>query len=194
MVYIDKALAAAIADLVKDVKGLSSTVNNLTDRFDKWSDDLNKLKESKTKKRLSNKSKNKNKDYIYNNIYNGVYGKDIKSVMEYYRTYHPKALKGLSEKSKSFLGVRGRLEDGFTVGELTEAIDGMHKSPFHLGQNAQRTKYLSLELCMRSSENINRFIEISRDPTPDVGVNTIKTVESARSWLDGEEVTDEQDF
>ncbi len=195
MVYIDKALAAAIADLVKDVKGLNSAVNNLTDRFDKWSDGLDKLKESKTKKRLSNKSKNKNKDYIYNNIYNGVYGKDIKSVMEHYRTYHPKALRSLSEKSKTYLGVKGRLEDGYTVAELVEAIDGMHKSPFHCGQNKQGTKYLSLELCMRNPEHVESFIMIEKESgKPKMSDTTFKTVESAKSWLDGEEVSDEQDF
>lgn len=131
------------------------------------------------------------KDNIYNNIHSKNRAKkdpdlsfDIRSVVAHYRTYHPKALRTLLKKSKTYLGVRGRLEDGYTVTELVAAIDGIHKSPFHLGQNESKTRYLSLELCMRNAEQVERFIAIARDEVvPDVGVNTMKTVTAAKEWL-----------
>ena len=59
----------------------------------------------------------------------------------------------------------------------------MHKSPFHNGQNKNKTKFLSLELCMRNSDKVDGFLMMNRDTTPNVSVNTLKTVEAMKSWL-----------
>jgi D-ribose pyranose/furanose isomerase RbsD len=169
--YIENIdLAAAIAGLSQNVKSLTEVISTLK-------------KESKTKKENISSKINNNINTNSKYIYNSKDCAKINEVVAHYKTYHPNALKRLSKKSKTFLGVKGRLGDGYSVAELVEAVDGMHKSPFHLGQNDQKTKYLSLELCMRSAEQVERFIAIARDDSPNMGVNTMKTVSAAQEWL-----------
>ena len=168
-------LTAAIAELTTSVKELTVV-----------------MKPTKRKVRQKKSISNNNiidKDNIYN-IYNSKNRAKneqetcIHSVVAHYRTYHPKALRSLSKESKTYLGVKGRLEDGYTVTELTEAIDGMHKSPFHCGQNKQGTKYLSLELCMRNPEHVESFIMIEKESgKPKVSDTTFNTINAAKEWL-----------
>lgn len=172
-----QTLTAAIAELTTSVKELTVV-----------------MKPTKRKVRQKKSISNNNiidKDNIYN-IYNSKNRakKDfdlllnIRSVVDHYRTYHPKALRSLSKESKTYLGVKGRLEDGYTVTELIEAIDGMHKSPFHCGQNKQGTKYLSLELCMRNPEHVESFIMIEKESgKPKVSDTTFNTINAAKEWL-----------
>ena len=189
-------LTAAIAELSKSVKELTKELR-ITKRKvgQKKSIDINNKLDKELSKLTNNELDNIN-NINNNSIYNIYKSKnraniemhdDINQIVEHYRTYHPKALRTLSKKSKTYLGVKGRLGDGYAVSELVDAVNGMHKSPFHLGRNENKTKYLSLELCMRNAEQVDRFISIAREvPSPDVGNSAQKTVDAARKWLDDE--------
>jgi len=86
------------------------------------------------------------------------YSEDVNKVLDHYKLYHPKG-PGSRPGDKEKKAIIARLKEGFPVEELTEAIDGMHKTPHNLGQNERNTQYLDLELCMRNSANVNRFIK-----------------------------------
>lgn len=184
-------LTAAIAELTISVK-------ELTVAMQKPKRKVRQKKSINITNELDNKLNNNN---IYNNnIYNSKNRAkndtsmelDIRSVIEHYRTYHPRALRTLLSrwgepsvtKSKTYLAIQDRLRQGYTVAELISAIDGMHKSPFHLGHNKQGTKYLGLELCMRNGEHVESFMAVSEEGTkPKLGINTIKTAQAAKQWL-----------
>jgi hypothetical protein len=84
----------------------------------------------------------------------------VLEVFEHYRTYHPRALKKPKTTSKEYRKVQARLAEGRTVEELKTAIDQCHKSPWHLGDNPDGTKYLGLELIMRDDSHVQKFLEM----------------------------------
>jgi len=89
---------------------------------------------------------------------------DVAAVVKHYRTYHPRALPNVTSKAKEYRQIVDRFKEGYTVADLCEAIDGCHKTPHNLGQNDRGTKYLDLELIVRSASHVNRFIENNRSP------------------------------
>ncbi len=50
-----------------------------------------------------------------------------------------------------------RLEEGYTVDDLKQAIDGCARVPFNMGQNERGTKFNDLELICRNAANVDRF-------------------------------------
>jgi len=84
---------------------------------------------------------------------------EVHEVIDHFRAYHPRALKKPSTKSKEWRHIVDRLEEGYTVDELREAIDGIHETPWNLGSNAQGRMYLSLELAMRDAAHVDRYRE-----------------------------------
>jgi hypothetical protein len=85
----------------------------------------------------------------------------IREVFAHYREHHPRAHRNPLAKSKEWRAIKTRLAEGSTVEELKLAIDGMHKSPFHQGENDGNKIYDSLELAMRSGSQVAKFIEIA---------------------------------
>lgn len=55
--------------------------------------------------------------------------------------------------------IKARLDDGFTVEQLCECIDGFHASPFHLGQNDRDTRYTDLMTMLKSSQQVDAGIQ-----------------------------------
>ena len=53
--------------------------------------------------------------------------------------------------------IRSRLRDGYSVADLRTAVDGCKRSPHHMGENPQGTKYDDLELILRNGDNVERF-------------------------------------
>ena len=88
----------------------------------------------------------------------------INQVIAHYKTFHPRARPG--EKEKALIDVR--LHDGYSVGDLCEAIDGCHRCPHNCGVNERGTKYQTLELIMRNASNVQRFIEVPKDVKAEV--------------------------
>lgn len=64
--------------------------------------------------------------------------------------------------AKRLKAIKGRLADGYTVGELCEAIDGCCLSPHHMGQNDTRTIYDDIELICRDGPRVDKFIKLAR--------------------------------
>lgn len=82
------------------------------------------------------------------------------SVFEHWksRLKHPEAK--LTPKRKA--RVRARLDEGYTVEQITQAIDGCASSPFHQGANDNGKVYDDLELICRSGEKLEQFIQVTQ--------------------------------
>lgn len=53
--------------------------------------------------------------------------------------------------------ILNRLAEGYTVEHIKQAIDGCKRSPFHMGQNENKTVYDDLELICRDGGNLEKF-------------------------------------
>lgn len=64
--------------------------------------------------------------------------------------------------------IQARLREGYTIERIQNAIRGCKASPFHSGQNDNRTIYNDIELICRSGEKVEFFENIwtSNQPTP----------------------------
>lgn len=89
---------------------------------------------------------------------------EVLAVFMHYREKHPRCHPRPSSKLKEWHLIRARLEEGYSVADLKEAIDGQHVSKFHLGENDRSKQYLSLELAMRDSKHVADFIETLHTP------------------------------
>lgn len=89
--------------------------------------------------------------------------------------------------------IKARLADGYEVQDLLDAINGNYLSPFHQGDNADRTVYNELSLICRDSEHIDRFIEFYEEgqkrlekiqQVQEKPPEQVSTAEFARAQLD----------
>lgn len=76
----------------------------------------------------------------------------------------------------------------YSPADLCRAIRGCSKSPYHMGQNEQKTKYNGLGLILRNAEKIDRFIEL--DTSPPVAAN--ETLEQRNARITAEILGDSQ--
>jgi hypothetical protein len=81
---------------------------------------------------------------------------DCALVVVHYQTYHPRAKAGENDRAK----IRARFAEGYSVKDLCDAIDGCHRCPHNCGQNERGQKYQGLELIMRNSSQVQRFMEV----------------------------------
>jgi len=58
--------------------------------------------------------------------------------------------------------IKKRLNDGYTVEQLKDAIVGCAKSDWHMGDNQRGTRYDALTLILRDADHVDKFIAISR--------------------------------
>jgi len=88
--------------------------------------------------------------------------------------------------------IQARLHDGYTVTDLCDAINGCYLSPFHQGDNPDRTIYNELTEICRDAEHVDRFIEVyeagqeklARIKEVESQPEQVSTAEHARSMLD----------
>lgn len=59
--------------------------------------------------------------------------------------------------------IKDRLRDGYTLEDITDAINGCYLSPFHQGHNDRGNRYDDISLICRDAEHIDRFIQIYED-------------------------------
>lgn len=80
----------------------------------------------------------------------------IHEIFTYWQTRlnHPRS--DLTGKRKS--AISARLNQGYTVEEIKQAIDGCASSPYHMGDNDQRTVYDDLTLICRDDGKLQMFI------------------------------------
>ena len=83
----------------------------------------------------------------------------VQSVLDFYRSIYPRRLRGINGKSKEWGKIKARLSDGYSVEELTQAIEGNSKSEFHVNG-----KHNSLELIVRNAKQVDLFLEINQNP------------------------------
>ncbi|HUT60450.1 MAG TPA: hypothetical protein VNA25_21610 [Phycisphaerae bacterium] len=105
---------------------------------------------------------------------------DINAVVEHYREFHPKACPGTKERHLVAL----RLQDGYSVEDLCRAIDGCHVTPHNLGANDRDTPYLSLELILRNSSQVTRFLENAANPPKSRNEKERRTLDAAAAWIE----------
>ena len=89
---------------------------------------------------------------------------EIRAVFAHYKLYHPKAAKDPKSISKEWRQIRARLVEGYSLDDLKQAIDGIHKSPYHVGGNDSGTDYLTLNLIMRDSSHVTKYAEMDENP------------------------------
>lgn len=61
---------------------------------------------------------------------------------------------------KRLKAIRDRIKDGYSLEDLTDAINGCFLSPFHQGENDRNTRYDDIELICRNASNVDKFISI----------------------------------
>lgn len=109
----------------------------------------------------------------------------IREVFAKWREYHPQSFREPHSKSKEWTKIKLRFEEGYTVAQLCRAIDGIHKSPWHNGENPGNTKYVSLELCLRDAKHVEQFLEIANQPAgPVLTEKTQRTVRALSQWAE----------
>ncbi len=105
----------------------------------------------------------------------------IVAVVEHYQTYHPKAQAGSKERAK----ISDRLAEGFSVDDLTLAVDGCHVSPWHCGTNPSGAKYHSLELIFRDASKVTQFIEHAQtEGDPKLSEKSRRSLDAIGKWME----------
>jgi len=120
-------------------------------------------------------------------VVNGTPGRilsDTQAVIFHYQTYHKRARPGDKEKKL----IKARLNEGYTVEDLQEAIDGNHRSPFHNGENDRNTTYHDLTLIMRNSSKVLQFIELAAKPQRVQNETSIRNRRAGDDVIDGVEI------
>lgn len=74
----------------------------------------------------------------------------------------------ISPKSKAVLDHKRKLRIGWAIHDYgvescKKAVDGITKSPWHMGDNPQRKKYNDVELIFRDADNVEKFIGMAEE-------------------------------
>jgi len=89
--------------------------------------------------------------------------------------------------NKRVKAISGRLKDGYTVGQLCQAIDGCKNSRWHQGENDRKTVYDDIELICRDGPNVDRFIGLANktdDPFEGLSKAGRQTALNGQQWLE----------
>lgn len=105
----------------------------------------------------------------------------VDEVVEFWKTQRPRSR---PEKKERRL-IKARLED-YSVEDLCHAIEGIHRSPYHCGENESGTKYLSLELVVRDNKHVDQFVEIYENPPSSQSATEQRSQRAIQNWLEGD--------
>jgi hypothetical protein len=61
--------------------------------------------------------------------------------------------------------ILARLDGGFTVDDLKLVPHGAKLSPWHMGQNPDKKKYIEVSTLFRDNEQVEKFIDLAKTPT-----------------------------
>jgi hypothetical protein len=90
--------------------------------------------------------------------------------------------------AKRIKAIKGRLADGYTVGQLCQAVDGCKYDPFSQGQNDRQAVFDDIELICRDGPKVDKFRKIAeRGPPNGRSVNQNKTISNLQAYLDAHE-------
>jgi len=158
-----------------------------------------KTTKKKTKKKTTGKKKAPAKKKAAPKPKPQTPAQQIHAVFDHYRTYHPTAQRKPSPTSLEWRRARDRLVEGFTVEELCAAIDGCHRSPFHMGENRDRKRFNTLDLILRDASHVQQFIEVPQDQTKQIRGQFADTTRQLAMWAeegdnqDGDQDGDQQE-
>lgn len=87
----------------------------------------------------------------------------IQQVFDYWR-------EKVSPKSRAVLDAQRRQRIGWAIHDYgldacLQAIDGILKSPWHMGSNPQNKRYADIELIFRNAANVEKFIDLAGQQT-----------------------------
>lgn len=87
---------------------------------------------------------------------------DIIQIFNYWQQIlnHPRAKMDSKRKRK----IIDRLNDGYTVTDLLQAIDGCARSAYHQGDNQSGAVYDDIELICRDGKHVDQFLKLSQQP------------------------------
>jgi len=87
---------------------------------------------------------------------------EIKEIFHFWKTTlnHPRS--NLDDKRKAL--IRKNLKSGYSVADLKSAIIGCSNTPHNMGDNDRGQVYDSLELILRTSDHIDRFMRNDSSP------------------------------
>jgi len=87
---------------------------------------------------------------------------DIQEVFKYWQEVlkHPRAKLDHKRQRK----ITQALKLGYSVSDLKQAIDGCSKTPFNMGKNENHQRYDDLDLIIRDSAHIDRFVSNAINP------------------------------
>lgn len=92
------------------------------------------------------------------------------------RMGHPQSKATKERRAK----VIARLRDKYSVTQIKLAISGCAASPFHMGENDQRTRYDDLTLICRSATKLEEFLRIAAERVPSGSADRVVDPERAR--------------
>jgi hypothetical protein len=106
---------------------------------------------------------------------------DVQDVFAHWQRVmdHPQAK--LDEKRAKTIAKR--LSDGYTVGELRQAVDGCRNSPHHMGENRQRAIYDDIELICRDGTHVDKFIKLAA-PVGIADPGLRMQVDALQEWME----------
>jgi len=89
--------------------------------------------------------------------------------------------------TKERLGkIKARLQEGYTVEDLTDAVKGVTLSSFHMGDNDQKQRYDDLTTVLRTGSQVEKFSSLWRNP-PTSGPSSPKAFDVIRSVIGEQE-------
>lgn len=113
---------------------------------------------------------------------------EVQLVFDHYRIHHPQAHKKPSPSSKEWRNIVARMREGATVKDLCEAIDGCHRSAFHMGDNSRGKRYDSLELITRDASHVQQFMEVPENgERPQVRSQFVDATRAVAEWARSED-------
>lgn len=113
---------------------------------------------------------------------------NVHDVFGHWRKYHPQACPRPVSTSPEWKKIVARFNEGYTVAQLCRAIDGIHKSSFHCGENAEGRKWLTILICFRDASQVEKFIELANQPAgPVLSEKTQRTVRALSQWAQRED-------
>jgi uncharacterized phage protein (TIGR02220 family) len=106
---------------------------------------------------------------------------EAQEVFDYWQQQRGHERAKLDEKRQK--AIKARLKDGYTVGDLCRAVDGISKSSYHMGQNDSRMVYDDIELICRTATNVDKFAKLAEaQQFTDPGLQ--HQVDILQQWMD----------
>lgn len=108
------------------------------------------------------------------------FGDDVRSVFTYWQQQRGHDRAKLDDKRAK--AIKARFRDGYTAGDLCRAVEGIAKSPHHMGQNDARTVYDDIELICRTAANVDKFAKLA-GPAVQVDPGLQSQIDVLNEWM-----------